>query len=392
MEMEELQGYTGWARLSERLSNNHPFFENLFLWDGFDISCNIYLLTTREGALIIDPGNDYTAYYELFRQSSIIRLWDIKKILLTHGHSEHSLGLFELLRSYPSIRTGEKSVEVYLHESAPETLKNLASQLGCQLNFVQNDDVITLGEFSLMVLHTPGHTMDSLCFWHEGTKSLFSGDTVIPFAVASPDPVAGGRIDFHLFSMRNLRKRDIRHLLPGHGDVISEGVNLVLEGNYAGLIKKVVGLQCPWMEASQFLLQKGYLEEALFCCEKVLQEDSKNPTALYFKACCLNDMGLFKEALDTLNTLGSAENRMSENPLYLIAYGCALMGNGQYEKAIAKFDRACSIAPSIDNAMVYKGLALYLNGQIDEAMEIEAFRKAFVGQLKEELLKQYQRE
>lgn len=390
MEPEELQGYVGWVRLSERLSNNHTFFENLFIWDGFDISCNIYLLTTSEGALIIDPGNDYTAFYELFRQGSIIHVKDVKKVLLTHGHSEHALGLFELLRSYPSLRTGDHGIEVYLHESAPESLKELASRLGCQLKFVQNGDVIKLGEFSLNVIHTPGHTMDSLCFWHEDTKSLFSGDTVIPFAVASPDPVGGGRVDFHLFSMRNLRKREIRHLLPGHGEVVAGEVNLVLEGNYAGLIKKIVGLQCPWMEAAELLMKRGYLEEAVFCCEKVLKEDSKNLTALYFKACCLNDMGRFQEALDTLDMLSSIGKKMDENPLYLVAYGCALMGKGEHEKAIEKFDMAHRIAPSLDNVLVYKGLALYLSGQAEKAMEIEAFAKAFVGHFKEELLRHYQ--
>lgn len=390
MEAEELQNYTGWVRLSERLSNNHPFFENLFMWDGFDISCNIYLLITSEGALIIDPGNDYTAFYELFRRGSIIHIGDVKKVLLTHGHSEHTLGLFELLRSYPSIRMGSAGIEVYAHESAPESLKELASKLGCRLNFVQNGDIISLGGFSLTVLHTPGHTMDSLCFWHEETRSLFSGDTVIPFAVASPDPVAGGRIDFHLFSMRNLRRQEVNYLLPGHGDVVSEGANLVLDGNYAGLIKKIVGLQCPWMEACQTFLQKGYLEEAVFCCERVLQDDPQNKTALYFKACCLNDMGRFREALEALDMLKSTENKMGDNPLYLIAYGCALMGSGQYEEAITKFNEAHRIAPSIGNALIYKGLALYLSGQVDEAMEIEVFKNAFVGQIKEQLINQYQ--
>lgn len=390
MEAEELQVFAGWVRLSERLSSNHPFFENLFVWDGFDISSNIYLLKTLEGALIIDPGNDYTAFYQLFHQDSIVSLGEIKKVLLTHGHSEHVLGLFELLRSYPSMRSIDQRIEVYLYETSPEALKTLAEQLGCKLRFVKNGDVISMGDVNLNVIHTPGHTMDSLCFWHDETKSLFSGDTVMPFAVASPDPVAGGRVDFHLFSMRILRKLGVKHLLPGHGEIVSQDAHLVLNGTYAGLIKKMVGLQCPWIEACQTFIQKGYLEEAAFCCDKVLEEDPNNPTALYFKACCLNDMSLFDEALHTLDMLGSLEGKMHQNPLYLLAYGCALMGKGDYEKALQKFDQAYNIAPSIQNIPVYKGLALYLSGRVDEATEIEAFKNAFVGHLKEELLKQYQ--
>ena len=392
MEAENLQISTGWVRLSEKLSNNHPFFTNLFFWEGFDISCNIYLLSTPEENLIIDPGNDYTAFYDLFSPNSeIVPHKKIKKVLLTHGHSEHVLGLFELLRSYPSLRCGGERIEVYLHESAPETLKDLAGQLGCKLNFVQNGDVISVGEFSLSVIHTPGHTMDSLCFLHKETGSLFSGDTVLPFAVASPDPIAGGRIDYHLFSMRILRRLGIQNLMPGHGDIVVGQAEAVLDGNYAGLIKKIVGLQCPWMEASQTLMQKGYMEEAIFCCDRVLQEDPKHPTALYFKACCLNDTSRFQEALDTLEYLKSINSQMNNNPLYLIAYGCALMGIGQYSEAVVRFDGAHRLAPSLENALIYKGLALYLNGQVDEAMDIEPFKNAFVGQIKEELLKQYQK-
>ena len=392
MEAENLQISTGWVRLSEKLSNNHPFFTNLFFWEGFDISCNIYLLSTPEENLIIDPGNDYTAFYDLFSPNSeIVPHKKIKKVLLTHGHSEHVLGLFELLRSYPSLRCGGERIEVYLHESAPETLKDLAGQLGCKLNFVQNGDVISVGEFSLSVIHTPGHTMDSLCFLHKETGSLFSGDTVLPFAVASPDPIAGGRIDYHLFSMRILRRLGIQNLMPGHGEIVVGQAEAVLDGNYAGLIKKIVGLQCPWMEASQTLMQKGYMEEAIFCCDRVLQEDPKHPTALYFKACCLNDTSRFQEALDTLEYLKSINSQMNNNPLYLIAYGCALMGIGQYSEAVVRFDGAHRLAPSLENALIYKGLALYLNGQVDEAMDIEPFKNAFVGQIKEELLKQYQK-
>jgi glyoxylase-like metal-dependent hydrolase (beta-lactamase superfamily II) len=391
MEAENLQISTGWIRLSEKLSNNHPFFENLFFWEGFDISCNIYLLVTPEESLVIDPGNDYTAFYDLFSNHSGITSKRIKKVLLTHGHSEHALGLFEILRSYPSLRFSGEGIEVYLHESAPETLKDLATQLGCKLNFVQNGDVISVGEFSLSVIHTPGHTMDSLCFLHKETGSLFSGDTVLPFAVASPDPVAGGRIDYHLFSMRILRRLGIQNLLPGHGDIIVGQAGAVLDGNYAGLIKKIVGLQCPWLEASQNLMQKGYMEEAIFCCDRVLHDDPNHPTALYFKACCLNDTSRFQEALETLEHLKATNSQMDNNPLYLIAYGCALMGMGQYAEAITSFDKAHSLAPSLENALIYKGLALYLNGQVDEAMDIEPFKNAFVGQIKEELLKQYQK-
>lgn len=377
-----------WTRISDAFSIDHPFFENLYYWEGFDLSSNIYLIKSKDGIALIDPGNDYTAFYYLFSQSGIAKTpADIRAVILTHGHSEHALGLFELLRSYPSLRLPENALTVYLHENAPGALKELAGQLGCKLVFLQDGQEITLGEFSLRVIYTPGHTMDSLCYFQEDTKSLFSGDTVLPFAVASPDPVGGGRGDYHLLAMRILRSLGAEHLFPGHGEPVKKEASKVLDGNYAGLIKKAIGLQCPWIEGAQMLIRRGYLDETIFCCEKVLEEDPGNRAALYLKACCLNDMGRFREALDTFREL--EKSGASDNPLYFVGYGCALMGQGQYEESLSYFDRALSLAPDLENAMVYKGLALYLLGRVDEAMDIEPFARAFTGHLKEELLKMY---
>ncbi len=388
MEAETFAGNNGWTRVSNIMKSSHPFFQRLFYWEGFDLSSNIYLFQTSEGVALIDPGNDYTAFYDLFSGNSLnISPSDIKHVLLSHGHSEHALGLFELLRSYPSLRTREHGLTVYLHENAPGALKNLADQLGCNLVFVKDGQEIALGEFAMKVVYTPGHTMDSVCYWHEETGSLFSGDTVLPFAVASPDPVGGGRVDYHLFSMRILRKLGVSHLFPGHGEIIKNEAPKVLEGNYAGLIKKVIGLQCPWIEGAQLLLRKGYLDETVFCCDKVLENDPSNRMALYLKACCLNDMGRFDEALNTFQKID--ERGVSDNPLYFMGYGCSLMGMGRYEESLKYFDKALQLAPGLENALVYKGLALYLMGKIDKALDIKAFEKAFTGKLKEELLKTY---
>ena len=51
------------------------------------------------------------------------------------------------------------------------------------------------------------------------------------------------------------------------------------------------------------------------------------------------------------------------------------------------FNEALKIKPGAKDALMYKGMALYLAGNYDEAMEIEHFRTEFVGRFKEELLK-----
>jgi len=386
MKDEAVRAAEGWRSVSDFFEgDDNALWKNMYFWEGFDLSSNIYLVKTQEGVALIDPGNDYSAFYELFA-SGLCGPVDIRKVLLTHGHHEHVMGVFELLRGYPTLRSSGH-LDIYIHEACPNAFREIAENLGCKVHFIKNNELISIGPFTFKALHTPGHTMDSMCYFHEETRSLFSGDTVLPFAVASPDPIAGGRIDFQMFSMRILRQLKPLHLFPGHGEIVRDNASKVLEGNYAGVIKKVIGLQCPWIEGAQFLIQKGYLDETVFCCDKVLEEDPDNKMALYLKASCLNDMGRFEDALGVLKEIKA--KGIFNNPMYYIAYGCALLGMGKYDESISYFDKALELTPGFENALVYKGLALYLSGRVDEAFDIGEFERAFMGNFKEQLLKTY---
>jgi len=63
------------------------------------------------------------------------------------------------------------------------------------------------------------------------------------------------------------------------------------------------------------------------------------------------------------------------------------MGLGRYEESVQYFDEALKVTPGMKDALIYKGMALYLAGNYDAAMEIELFRKEFVGRFQEELRK-----
>jgi len=73
-----------------------------------------------------------------------------------------------------------------------------------------------------MVIHTPGHTKDSICLYEKNTKSLFSGDTIFVDGV--------GRTDFPTGNFSLLKKsveklvelekiHGIKKLYPGHGQI-----------------------------------------------------------------------------------------------------------------------------------------------------------------------------
>ncbi|MEJ2071018.1 MAG: tetratricopeptide repeat protein [Syntrophobacterales bacterium] len=71
----------------------------------------------------------------------------------------------------------------------------------------------------------------------------------------------------------------------------------------------------------------------------------------------------------------------------MTAKGNALLGLGKYEESLEYFNRALEVAPQIQEAQVYKGMALYLLGRYDEAMDIDVFSREFASHLKTELEK-----
>ncbi|MGA6994506.1 MAG: MBL fold metallo-hydrolase [Candidatus Deferrimicrobiaceae bacterium] len=377
--------HPGWLPLSGLLDGADPFFENVLFLPGYELSSNVYIV---EGTVltIVDPGNDYTSFIDLFRRG--YKPADVKKVVVTHGHRDHAMGVFDLLRSYPTILENG-GFELILHEASPRELKDMVRKSGCRVTEVRGGETLEISGLDWEVIHTPGHTIDGICLYHPPSKTVFSGDTVLPHAMAEPDENAGGRLDHYLFGVRALLGKEIDHVLPGHGFPVVSSGRKVIEETYEGLMLKIIGVDAkaktPWIDGATALAQKGCLEEAVYCCAKELVLDPDNRRALQLMVVCLNDLGRFREALEFLDTLEKARPREEGDLFPLIGRGYALMGIGRYRDSVRCFDEVLKAHPGMKDAQIYKGMALYLAGNYDAAMEIELFQKEFVGRFQEEL-------
>jgi glyoxylase-like metal-dependent hydrolase (beta-lactamase superfamily II) len=116
-----------------------------------------YIIADGESsdAAIIDPSWDLDKVFHALKKNG----WRAKYVINTHSHFDHVLGNDQV-----AAVTGAKIVQY----------KN--SQLAKQIA-VSDGEVIEIGSIKLRVLHTPGHSKDSMCLILDG-KLIFTGDTL----------------------------------------------------------------------------------------------------------------------------------------------------------------------------------------------------------------------
>ena len=378
--------HPGWLSIAEIMKIDHPVFENSKFLIGYHHSSNVYMLA-GDYLTIVDPGNDYTIFNELEKLG--FSILDIKKIVLTHGHRDHCMGVFEFLR-YPPIWE-KKEIEIIMHAAGPMEFKKTLQEYGFTPIEIEGGETIDLGGYKWEVIHTPGHTIDSICLYNEPTKTAITGDTVLPNTMADADKAGGGRFDHYLYGLKQLMKKEIENILPGHDVPMARSGYQAIEQTYEGVMMKVVEVspedKITWMEGASKLAERGLLEEVVFCCDKEMALRPENVSALQLKALALNDMGRCEESIEIIDQILAQH---SDNAHALAAKGHALLGLQKFEESLPYFDDALAINPEIKEAQVFKGMALTFLGKHDEAMEIEAFRTEFAARFKDEIDKRQQ--
>lgn len=161
-----------------------------------DIVSNAYILEckkNKESVLVDTPGDADI----ILKQLNDTRL---KYILITHNHFDH-LGAFLEIRSQLQVPVAAHPLDTL--PSPPDILLN-------------DGDVISFGAVQLEVLHTPGHTPGSICFYTNGY--LISGDTLFPGGPGkTATPMAFKQI-VESITEKILKLPDDTLVFSGHGD------------------------------------------------------------------------------------------------------------------------------------------------------------------------------
>ncbi len=179
-----------------------------------------YYIESNGEVAIVDPLRETQPYIERAQRDGA----KIKYVLETHFHADFVSGHLDLMH-----QTG--ATIVYGPTAEPNFKAHVAS----------DGEVLQLGNVSIKVLHTPGHTMESSCFLlldEQGKEhALFSGDTLFIGDVGRPDLAQKGAITQevlagYLFdSLRThvMTLRDNVIVYPGHGAGSACGKNMSKE-------------------------------------------------------------------------------------------------------------------------------------------------------------------
>ena len=172
------------------------------------IGTNCYILKdeTTGKAAVIDPGDEPELIQEALEKEGV----EVRYLLLTHGHYDHTTAVPALHRVYPQ-------ADIYIHQAdangAGSTLFPLAGEVD-DLKLYDEGDVIRLGDHEIQVLHTPGHSPGSVTLKVEDV--LFTGDTLFAGSCGRTD-LRGGSYEQIMQSLKRLGelKGDF-HVCPGH--------------------------------------------------------------------------------------------------------------------------------------------------------------------------------
>ena len=161
---------------------------------------NVFVVRCRRSgdAVLIDAANEHEQLLQLCRRRGV------RRVLETHGHWDH-------IQAVPAMR--EAGYEVAVTALDAPRLKDVGYDV-----FIDDAEIIEVGDLRLRAIHNPGHTEGSISFHVVDTPLLFTGDTLFPGGPGNTQLEGGDfatiitSIDNRLFTFP---AETI--VLPGHG-------------------------------------------------------------------------------------------------------------------------------------------------------------------------------
>ncbi|MBJ6752460.1 MBL fold metallo-hydrolase [Geomonas anaerohicana] len=173
-------------------------------------SCNSYLILgdwnrIEDVNTLVDPGVDDFILAEIREVSTGFGKEPVQQVVLTHNHFDHTAGVAALKDAF--------GCRVFAYGNGPLVDETLHDR-----------QFIKAGDDFLEVLHTPGHSGDSVCLYAPSLQVLFSGDTQV--RVLAP---GGSYCREYVEALKRLCELKIRGIYSGHDRPVVQGAHEMLQ-------------------------------------------------------------------------------------------------------------------------------------------------------------------
>jgi glyoxylase-like metal-dependent hydrolase (beta-lactamase superfamily II) len=233
----------------------------IFRIRGLQGSSHSYVIKGEYKNVLVDSGADRN--FPILREGLLqisLKVKDIDILINTHEHSDH-IGANRYFEEYALVAAyrlaASKMVvgDTYVTMYRANDLNEIPQRVHLWL---ENMTRIDLGNYSLRVLHTPGHTSGSICLYETTQGLLFSADTL--FAGGTLSYIAeSGSVGDYVDSLRRLSAFRITEVFPGHGRVSADPQEDIARAiaNAQALLEGERGVEGIFYQKESELEEKG---------------------------------------------------------------------------------------------------------------------------------------
>lgn len=189
-----------------------PFMQN----------CSIVWCTKTKLAAVVDPGGDLNKIRAVIKSENL----EIDKILVTHAHLDHAGGTAELARSLGVPIIGPHKEDQFWIDLLPEQCRQFGFEGDAFKpdQWLEDGDVVTLGELQFDVVHCPGHTPGHVVFIERSERMAMVGDVLFQGSIGRSDFPRGN----HQQLIKSIKQGllplgDDIQFIPGHGPMSTFG-------------------------------------------------------------------------------------------------------------------------------------------------------------------------
>lgn len=218
--------------------------ENIYVAPGRDDmmpDCHMYIIGMPESKdlTMIDTGmaGKWDHKKRSIKESNIA-LEDIKRIIMTHTHLDHSGCLPEIFKDLPDVELWVHETEgTQMEQGDEKTVYGMEMfKAMCQGQYGLRDgdykmkvhrklndgDDLDIGGIKWKIIHIPGHSAGSIALYDDKTKTLIPGDVVYADHAIGRYDLHGADPGQHLNSLTLLSEMDVKVLLPGHNRIMDQ--------------------------------------------------------------------------------------------------------------------------------------------------------------------------